>query len=97
DDEGTQPVGQVTVNAPRLQSPGHLAPASDGPDDGYVEAALDGVVHRIGERHRLNDVARLGNVGDVQVLDRPKHIVEDPLNGLGKRRGRVLHAGGLEL
>ena len=46
-DERAQPVGQVAVDAPRLESPGRLPPPADGPDDGSVEAALDGVVHRV--------------------------------------------------
>ena len=96
-DEGTQPVGQVAVDTARLQSPGRLPPPADGPDDGSVEPALDGVVHRVVERDRLDEVPRFGDVAHVEVLDGTKHVVEDPLDRLGERRGRVLHAGRLEL
>ena len=54
--------------------------------------SLEGVVERGVERGRLDVVAGLGDVADVEVVGRAEHVLEHPGERLAEGGGRVLHA-----
>ena len=85
------PKAKVTVHAPVLGAPRQLAPPGGQDGQRPVGAALDRVVDPAAVGDRLLEVARLGEVADVEVAVRAQHVVEDPLQRLGERRGGVLH------
>ena len=77
---------------------GRALPTSARPTGGWaIAVALEGVVERGVERGRLDVVARLGGMADVEVVRRSQHVLEHPRQRLAERRRRVLHAGGLQL
>ena len=96
-DQGGEAESQVPVHAAVGDAARLAAPPRQRRRQRPVAVGLEGVMGRGVEGSRLDVVARLGAVADVEVVGRVEHVIEDPGQRLGERRRRVLHARRLDL